>query len=182
MRVAGFGWQYDGGGEGSLRWADLDPVQVDDHALWLEDADGDQNICLGDSGGPALLPGSEGGWVAAAINVQLVWYNENYACMGSGARSIRLDTQRSWVEQWVALLDYDAWLEQYGSTVDPGDSGIEDAVGDSGHGADGSEREDGGCGCGQPGGRRGLLALLVGLGFSGLRSSQGRWARAKAGR
>ncbi len=183
VRVAGFGWSYDGGGEGTLRTAELALEALDEQALWLEDPDGHQNICLGDSGGPALIPGREGVWLAVGINVQLVDYGPHYGCTGSGSRSIRLDRHMEWLGQWVEPMDYESWHERYGGGHDDtgadtgGDTETDTGPSESGLPDTGWVQEPeagcGGCGGGLAAGS--LLALLASLGgWCRRRSATGR--------
>jgi hypothetical protein len=101
--VVGVGWgdtDDDGGGAGVKRALTMAVTDVDVHFVYIE-ADGDANLCHGDSGGPIFRStGGDGDEVVelAAVSAFVYQSGDQAGCEGGAAGAVRADRAELWVE------------------------------------------------------------------------------------
>ncbi len=89
---------------GERREVDLPLTDYDEHWLFAEDPDGERNLCWGDSGGAALMPLDNGGWVLVGTQ-SWVDDDDDTPCVGGSSGSARVDTQLQWIKQNADIIE-----------------------------------------------------------------------------
>lgn len=118
----GFGADDDNGtGGGVKRQTTLELTDYDGHFLYTEDVNG-SNLCMGDSGGAALVEDGRGDWLLVGVNA-FAYDPDGGAprCEGGAAGSTRIDRNLDFIEAVLAGEEVDndsAW----GATSDGGGS------------------------------------------------------------
>ena len=154
LTVVGFGSAGDdGAGGGVRRAAEVPIVDFDVDWLYTLDEEDGQNLCHGDSGGPALREGGDGEAVVAVGAWVFAWADPDNACEGGGAALTRLDQHRSWLR---SVLPEDIALD---TGAAPGAGAEGDSAPDTAEGTAAKARP---CGCGRGSGAGiGGLALAL---------------------
>jgi len=100
------GWgalEVEGSGAGVKRMVDLELADYDDDFVYTWDSEG-SNVCVGDSGGPALGKRSDGKWAIAGV-IAFVFDPEGGepVCEGGAAGSTRVDAHSDFIEEVLAM-------------------------------------------------------------------------------
>ena len=145
-------------GSGSKRYARIPIYDFDSYNIYGLDLEDEQNVCYGDSGGPALRETDDGVVIAGVNSFVFPWTDPQYGCLGGGNAISRVDRSLDFILGHVDDPD------------DPPDTGIED-TGEDDTDTDSSpppgwvtDEEKGGCSAlGLRG--RGWLGLLLSMGL-----------------
>ncbi len=116
LRFVGFGITGDDAEDyGTRRYADMPVYMYDEEIIYAWDKEDMQNICSGDSGGPALWLRSDGLFELVGVNA-FVAGNTDRPCEEGLAGATRLDTHRDWIEDYVDVKTADELLDDEGGS------------------------------------------------------------------
>jgi len=107
LRYVGFGVtdRYGGWeGAGVKRYADIPLWAYDDEYVYGYDPEDGQNVCTGDSGGPALEILGRGIYELVGVSAWVYPFEGGEACVEGGNAAVRADSHISWIDEHVEVI------------------------------------------------------------------------------